>query len=309
MFLLFPRKSGRRIASVLFTLALTLAIPAGAAQSLPRCCVWRVTNAKAPFYFVGSIHTLTKKDYPLPGPYEIALKDSRRFLFEFDPTRHAEFEQKFAAAAKYPRGQDIRSKIHPELLAWLQQNMLAVRVDPHQKKRSEVRGFDSGLDYKPWWIAQHLVDGNSNTKVSTVHGLDNYFVDRASQMRREIGGLESVDEHVAVLGGLSDRDGETILRNALTQPKNGAAEFNRMLKAWRNGDVNALWAGDGQFRKEAPSIASRFVDERNRKWVPRIVAELESGKPTAIVAGALHFAGPNSVIKLLEKRGYKIEQL
>jgi uncharacterized protein len=309
MFLLFPGKIGRWIASVLFVLAFALAIPAGAAQSLPRCCVWRVTNAKAPFYLVGSIHTLTKKDYPLPVAYEIALKDSRRFLFEFDPTRHAEFEQKFAAAAKYPRGQDIRSKIHPELLAWLQQNTVAVRVDPHRKKRSEVRGFGSGLDYKPWWIAQHLVDGNSNTKVSTVHGLDNYFVDRARQMRREIAGLESVDEHVAVLGGLSDRDGETILRNALTQPKNGVAEFDRMLKAWRNGDVDALWAGDAQFRKEAPSIAARFVDERNRKWVPRIVAELESGKPTAIVAGALHFAGPNSVIKLLEKRGYKIEQL
>jgi uncharacterized protein len=309
MFLPFPRKIGPWIPVVLFVSALVAAIPVRAAQPLPRCCVWRVTNAKAPFYLVGSIHTLTKKDYPLPIAYEIALKDSRRFLFEFDPTRHAEFEQKFAAAAKYPRGQDIRSKIHPELLAWLQQNVVAVRVDPRRRKGSEVRDFDSGLDYKPWWIAQHLVERNSNTKVSTVHGLDNYFVDRASQMRKEIAGLESVDEHVAVLGGLSDRDGETILRNALTQPKNGAAEFNRMLKAWRNGDADSLWTGDAQFRKEAPSIAARFVDERNRRWVPRIVAELESGKPTAVVAGALHFAGPNSVIKLLEKRGYKIEQL
>ena len=308
MFSLFPGKTARRIECVLFALALTFAIPARAAQ-LPRCCVWRVTNAKAPFYLVGSILTLTKKDYPLPIPYEIAFKDSRRLLFEFDPTRHAEFEKKFAAAAKYPRGQDIRSKIDPQLLAWLRQNVVAVDVDPRRGKRSEVRRFDSGLDYKPWWIAQHLVDKNSNTKVSTVHGLDNYFVDRAKQMRREIGGLESVDEHVAVLGGLSDRDGEIILRDALTGPKNGAVEFNRMLKAWRTGDSDTLWAGDAPFRKEAPSIAARFVDERNLKWIPRIVAELQSGKPTAIVAGALHFAGPNSVIRLLEKRGYKIEQL
>jgi len=309
MFLLFPGRTRRRIVSVLFALALAFAIPAGAAQALPRCCVWRVTNAKAPFYLVGSIHTLTPKDYPLPIAYEIALKDSRRFLFEFDPTRYAEFEKKFAAAAKYPRGQDIRSKIHPELLAWLRQNLVAVDADPRRGKRPQVRGFDSGLDYKPWWIAQHLADKNSNTKVSTVDGLDNYFVDRARQMRREIDGLESVDEHVAVLGGLSDRDGETILRNALTQPKNGAAEFNRMLKAWRSGDVDTLWAGDAQFRKETPSIAARFVEDRNMKWIPRILAELKSGKPTAVVAGALHFAGPNSVIRLLEKRGYKIEQL
>jgi len=33
---------------------------------------------------------------------------------------------------------------------------------------------------------------------------------------------------MAVLGDLSDRDGEIILLDALAHPKNGAAEFNRM---------------------------------------------------------------------------------
>ena len=77
----------------------------------------------------------------------------------------------------------------------------------------------------------------------------------------------------------------------------------------RKGDTNALWAGDVQLRSKAPRIAARFVDDRNVKWVPRIEAELKTGKPTAIVAGALHFSGPRSVIALLQKRGYVIEQL
>jgi alpha-acetolactate decarboxylase len=33
---------------------------------------------------------------------------------------------------------------------------------------------------------------------------------------------------MAVLGDLSDRDGEIILLDGLAHPKNGAAEFNRM---------------------------------------------------------------------------------
>ena len=309
MFLRSPRKTSVLIAPVLFTLALLPTIPAPAAQALPKCCVWRVTNAKAPFYLVGSIHALSKKDYPLPAPYEIALKDSGRLLFEFDPTQHAEFEAKFATAAKYPPGQDLRSKIHPELFAWLKQNMVAVNVDPRRGKRSRVEGFDGGLGYKPWWIAQHLFDTSTYRSASASHGLDNYFVDGAKKLGKEIAGLESVDEHVAVLGGLSDRDGEIILRDALTRPENGPAEFNRMLKAWRRGDTAALRAGDAQLRREAPWIAARFVDNRNIKWIPRIETELKSGKSTAIVAGALHFCGPNSVVKLLEKRGYKIEQL
>ena len=77
-----------------------------------------------------------KDDYPLPAPYEIALKDAKRFLFEFDPTQQAEFEKKLKAAAKYPPGQDIRSKIHPELLAWLRQNILTINGDLRRGKKS-----------------------------------------------------------------------------------------------------------------------------------------------------------------------------
>ncbi len=309
MFLSPQRTTCFRITSLLIGSTLLFAGHALAAQRLPKCCVWRVTNAKAPFYLVGSIHALSKNDYPLPAPYEIALRNSKRFLFEFDPNRHVEFERKFEAAGKYPPGQDIRSKIHPELLAWLRQNVLAVNPDNRRGRREPVGNFDSQFGYKPWWIAQHLVGPATYSKSSLSHGLDNYFVDRAAREKKEIAGLESVNEHVAVMGGLSDRDGEFILRDALDQPRNAEKEFSKMHKAWHKGDTDALWAGDTRLRTQAPWIAARFVDNRNIKWIPRIEAELKSGKPTAIIAGALHFSGPNSVIKLLEKRGYKIEQL
>jgi uncharacterized protein YbaP (TraB family) len=244
----------------------------------------------------------------------VALRDSKRFLFEFDPTRATEFEKKFEAAARYPRGQDIRSKIDPTLLSWLRQNILTVKNDPRRRKRGRLGGFDSELAYKPWWIAQHLVGPATYTKSSTnnsstARGLDNYFVDHATITGKEIAGLESVAEHVAVMGGLSDREGEFMLRDALTQHSDDAKDLSRMHKAWRGGDTNALWAGDGRLRKDAPAIAARLVDNRNVKWIPRIEAELKTGKPTAIVAGALHFSGPRSVIALLQERGYQIEQL
>jgi uncharacterized protein YbaP (TraB family) len=305
----FPNRRGFGVALALLGIAPLSAIAGSTAQKFPKACVWRVTNAKAPFYLVGSIHALSKSDYPLPSPYEIALRDSKRFLFEFDPNRHVEFERKFEAAAKYPAGTDIRSKIDPELLAWLRKNVLTVKPDSRRGKRERVARFDNELRYKPWWIAQHLAAPASYSKSSASHGLDNYFVGHAKKAGKEIGGLESVDEHVAVLGGLSDRDSEFMLRDALTQPTDGAKEFSRMYKAWRRGDTGALWAGDARLRNEAPGIAARLVADRNVKWVPRIEAELKTGKPTAIVAGALHFAGPGGVIALLQKRGYEIEQL
>src|SRR5215472_13451808 len=168
----FPvRRAAYGPIAALVTLTLTPLAVEAASQSkkFPKCCVWRVTNAKAPFYLVGSIHALSKKDYPLPEPYDIALKSSTRFIFEFDPTRHADFQKKFEAAAKYPPGQDLRSKISPALLAWLRKNMFTVIPDARDGNGEQFVGFDNQLRYKPWWIAQHLAAPASYSKASLSH--------------------------------------------------------------------------------------------------------------------------------------------
>ena len=282
------------------------------AKKLPKCCVWRVTNAKAAFYLVGSIHSLGKSDYPLPSPYEIALNDSQRLVFEYDPDKDEEFQKKFAAAGKYPDGQDIRNKISPRTLAWLRENTAFITWNPNDKNdryHASVTSFDSALQYRPWWIAENFFDIRSFSDVSDTDGVDFHLETRARKAGKELGGLESVDEHVAVLGKLSDRDGEILLLDTLIYMDTADNEFHRLLAAWRRGDVDKLWTLDSRLRREAPWIASRLLDVRNTMWIPRIEREIQSGKPTMIIVGALHFAGPNSVIKLLQKKGYTVEQL
>src|SRR5437879_3589617 len=176
----FPvRRSAGGLIALLVALTLTPLAMDAAPQSkkFPKCCVWRVTNSKAPFYLVGSIHALSKKDYPLPKPYDVALKDSTRFVFEFDPTQHAEFQKKFEAAAKYPPGQDLRSKISPELLAWLRTNMFTMIPDARGGHGARPVSFDTERRYKPWWSAQHFAAPTLYSKTSTPQGLDYYCVD------------------------------------------------------------------------------------------------------------------------------------
>ena len=274
--------------------------------------MWRVTNAKAPFYLVGSLHSLTQRDYPLPSPYQLAFDQSQRLIFEYDPNKDQEFQNKFADAGKYPPGQDIRNRIHPKTLAWLRQNTQFIGwkfSDKDKRYHASVGGFDAAIQYKPWWIADHFFDIRAFSDVSDKDGVDSYLENRARKAGKEFGGLETVEEHVAVLGKLSDRDGEILLLDTLVYMDTAANEYHRMRAAWRRGDVEKLWTLDSRLRREAPWIAQRLLDIRNIMWIPRIEREIQSGKPTSIVAGALHFGGPNSVIKLLEKRGYTIEQL
>jgi hypothetical protein len=295
-----------------FLIAFGLVSASASISNAATCSVWRVTNAKAPFYLVGSIHALNKADYPLPPAYDQALRDSKRLLFEFNPNQDDEFDKKFEAAGKYPRGQDIRNRVHAKTLWWLRNYTEAIDWSYNKtdkKYHATVKSFDSALQYRPWWIAHHYFSIRGYSDISSSDGVDNYLAKHARKMGKELGGLESVDEHVAVLGGLSDIDSEILLLDTLDYSHLAKYEFDRIRSAWRHGDTAKLWDTDTRLRKEASWIARRMVDDRNIRWIPRIERELQSGKPTAIVAGALHFSGPNSVVTLLQKRGYKIEQL
>jgi uncharacterized protein len=121
--------------------------------------------------------------------------------------------------------------------------------------------------------------------------------------------LETPDEHVRVLSDMFDAEGEVLLLQSLIYGGQAPQQFKQDLAAWKAGQPDRLYANHMQEMKTGPTVWWRLLDRRNEHWVPRIEAAIKSGKPTMIVAGALHFSGPRSVIALMQKRGYKFEQL
>jgi uncharacterized protein YbaP (TraB family) len=281
-----------------FTLAL-IGFSASTASAAGTACVWRVTNAKAPFYLVGTMHALSGSDYPLRAPYKEAIRNSQRFVFEFDPNRDNEFSKKFDVAARYPKGQDIRSHIHPQTYQYLARSFRISNANPN-----------AFLPYKPWAIAG-LWGIRGYADIRSAYGVDNFIEKEARRAHKEIAGIETVDEHVEVMSGMSNIESELILLDSITRYNKDLKrnDYRQMHAAWRRGDVATMWACEQRGRHLNPGGEARLLDLRNVKWVPRIRAEINSGKPTAIVVGAGHMLGPNGVIALLQRNGYKFEQL
>jgi uncharacterized protein YbaP (TraB family) len=57
-------------------------------------CLWRVTNARAPFYLLGSVHALQRSDYETAPIIEQAIRQSQKILFEIDPKESEIFTRK-----------------------------------------------------------------------------------------------------------------------------------------------------------------------------------------------------------------------
>jgi len=272
------------------------------------CCVWRITNVNHPFYLVGTIHALAGSDYPLPKGYDEALRNSQRLVFEITPDRKSDFPDKFAIAATYPKGDDIRHHVHAKTWEFLAKNFKESEYFGHmwQFGNHHIEGVEQ---LKPFAIAFYIWGIHGYNDIFNEHGVDNHLAFQGRRTGKELAGLETTEEHINVLSGMSDIESELILLDALVRGDKRREDFNQLRAAWKKGDTATMWQLHQRERKLNPGGDARLLDMRNVKWIPKIKAEINTGKPTAIVAGAGHFMGYNGVITLLEHQGYKIEQL
>jgi uncharacterized protein len=263
-------------------------------SSTGKHCLWRVRNATAQFYLLGSVHELRASDFNKSPVIEQAISQSRQFFFEIDPQEMESFGKKLREAARYPRGQQIRGKISPKTYRYLQ--------------KITISGMNEWQHLRPWAIAMLLSDPRYRG-FSYNYGIDSYVTQRAKLHSLPTRGLETVDEHIHVFSDMHDIEAEVFLLQALVHSQEGPKVMQQELAAWNSGDTGQLYALLAPRIKEAPTVWWRLLDRRNVKWVPRIETAIKSGNPTMVVAGAAHFCGPHSVIAMLSARGYKVEQL
>lgn len=299
---LHPRLIAALALAVAF-LAIPLTTNAGS------CFVWRVTNTKAPCYLVGTLHALRARDYPLPAGYEQALRDSKRFVFEMKPDPPGEYYTKFVRAATYPDGDYLEHHVHPKTWQLIDANF--------RKTNWMGKGFHVGQLYVPhgieqlraWAIASIFYTIPGYNDVFSRFGVDNYLAFEGRRKHAELAGLETIDEHVAVLGGMGDLESEVLLLDAIMHRDKRKGWEDHLRSAWKQGDITGVREELLRWANLNPGAYVRLLDERNVRWIPQIKAEFNSGKPTSIVVGCNHMLGPNGLLALLEHSGFKFQQL
>ncbi len=60
--------------------------------------------------------------------------------------------------------------------------------------------------------------------------------------------------------------------------------------------------------REAPEVYQRLLVERNQAWAPKIAACATEPSPCLVVVGGAHLVGPDSVVALLRKAGFSVDQ-
>ena len=239
---------------------------------------------------------MRSSDYPLPQVIETVLASAEQVLFEMDPNARdaPQLKQRLNAAGTYPGRVRIEQKVSPQTFAYLKR-IATVRLSEYEQTR-------------PWAIAFLMLGRSGLESFNPRLGLDRYIYNKARGHAR-IGGLETTDQFVRAFSSLSDAESEAFLLETIGYFNRCPQLLNDTSDAWRAGDPRRMYRLYAPRKPGRISGYWRWVERRQINWIPKIESALQSGRSTMVVVGALHCCGPNSVLALLQRRGYTVEQM
>lgn len=148
-------------------------------------------------------------------------------------------------------------------------------------------------------------------------GVDMTLFHRAQSLKKKVDGFEDNKLHYSYLyklGADMGRDGTAALKQALANHfgrGDMAGDINVLVATWRNGDQKAMTDNVLSQRASNPRYYDVLLVQRNRLWLPRVEAMLESKAPqsTFVTVGMAHLVGPDGLVAQLRAKGYTVDRI
>lgn len=270
---------------------------AGAAQSQSGSpALWQLKGRGNAIYLLGSVHLLRDDSQPLPAPILRAYRDADILYMEIDlddldPT---EVQQFTLTNGVLPPEQTLAAVMGP---------------DRYGRAKSEAQKIGLDLDQlgrlEPWVVAISAMQAQVvRLGLDPEAGVEQQLVRDAVRDRKEVRGLETVADQFGVFDRLSlDRQQEFLLMS-LEEAVRLPADFDELIGAWSRGDLEDLARLLAEGFEQFPDLYQPLVVTRNRNWTKQIIDLLDDESDYLVVVGALHLAGPDSVIEMLRAQGH-----
>src|SRR5207244_7172565 len=120
---------------------------------------------------------------------------------------------------------------------------------------------------------------------------------------------ETVEYQISRFDQMTMEQQDHMLVEALKDLDTEQSNVTKLADAWRAGDAPAVERIVLQGVKDDPLMYQRLLVDRNRNWLPKLESFFTRKGHTFVVVGAAHLVGPDSVIAMLQAKGYQIEQM
>ncbi|HEX3571837.1 MAG TPA: TraB/GumN family protein [Acidobacteriaceae bacterium] len=264
--------------------------------------IWRVKGAHGTVYLFGSVHVMKPDVDWESGKVKTAFDSADTLYLEIaniDDTAAAQpLLLQYGLDPQHP----LSEKISKEDLGALDSAVKAIGL-PGETMMEPMR---------PWLVSMTLsILPMVKAGYAPDSGIDMLLLKQTKQASKPVKGFETLEQQIHLVADVPEAEQIAMLHKDLEELDKSTAQMNELVAAWEKGDVEKIGSIDNEeLATRYPAVYKRMVVDRNARWVTTLDGVLKDpGTGTVFVAvGAAHLAGPDSVIKLLEKNGWQVER-
>lgn len=261
------------------------------AQSL----LYKVTgeNMQHPIYIYGTIHAIPQTDFFVDDVVVEKFESSEKLVLEIDMSNpNMAFE---VQAAMMMKDNSIDKLLTPEEYDRLSKFF----ADSLQMPMAMLNSV------KPLMMSSFLLPKLIGTQVASYEG---YFMQRAAEQQKQVGGLETVVEQISYLDMIPLTKQAKMLMESVDDFNKSRSEFKRLVETYKSRDVEAVYQVVMETEEEYREFGEFLIDKRNQNWIPKII-ELGNAQPTFVAVGCGHLGGEKGVLNLLRKEGFDVKMM
>jgi len=261
--------------------------------------VWVLKDEDTTIYFFGTFHLLDGKSEWFNDEVKTAFDASQELYLEIltpdDPAALQPLIMKYAV--------DMSGKTLSSRLSAKARTELAAQLAEAKLPAGALEMFE------PWFAATALTSLQAKKLgLSPENGPEAVLTKAAKAAGKPVHELETFEAQIAMLDALPESEQLDFLDETLDETKQLDTEFPTMIKAWSTGDSDKLAALLNEGLGENTILYKMLLKDRNAKWADWVVARMAKPGTVMVAVGAGHLAGKDSLLAILDKRGFKSQR-
>ena len=267
------------------------------AQQTTKGLLWEISGngLSQPSYIFGTIHLICPDNFFIPKGTEEKFKIAQQVFLEIDmdDPQIMMKTQKLMISADGKKLKDIMNESDYQIFS---------------KYFKKISGMDVVMfgSAKPMVYMSFALMKSAGCPMPKSY--EEYFVKEAKTEKKEVFGLETIEDQVAVMDRATTEQQVGWLMDAVKETENGNSIYDQMIDLYKKQDIEALTKMISGQMVGMKGMQDELLDKRNQNWIP-VIEQNISQKSTFFAVGAGHLGGEKGVLKLLQQKGYTLKSL
>lgn len=267
------------------------------AQQSQKGLLWEISGngISQPSYIFGTIHLICPDNFFVPKGTEEKFKIAQQVFLEIDmdDPQMMMKTQKLMMSADGKKLKDIMNESDYQVFS---------------KYFKKISGMDVAMfgPAKPMVYMSFALMKSVGCPMPKSY--EEYFVKEAKTEKKEVFGLETIEDQVAVMDRATTEQQVGWLMDTVKETENGNTIYDQMIDLYKKQDIEALTKMISGQMIGMKGMQDELLDKRNQNWIPAIEQNIRQ-KSTFFAVGAGHLGGEKGVLKLLQQKGYTLKSL